>query len=68
MRVMVLVKPTEDGEKRPPPKEWVYAIMAAKGRFHDHLRGGRHPGHGQGRPDGLVGLRCGACRGGMSRN
>ncbi|MDZ5648244.1 YciI family protein [Nitrospirillum sp. BR 11828] len=38
MRVMVLVKATEDSEKGLPPQEWMDAMMAAMGRFNDELR------------------------------
>ncbi|MEE3625359.1 YciI family protein [Nitrospirillum sp. BR 11752] len=38
MRVMVLVKATEDSERGLPPKDWMDAMMAAMGRFNDDLR------------------------------
>ena len=38
MRVMVLVKATDDSEKGPPPTPWRDEMMAAMGRFNDELR------------------------------
>lgn len=41
MRVMVLVKATDDSEKGPLPSAWATEMMAAMGRFNDELRPGR---------------------------
>jgi hypothetical protein len=38
MRVMVLVKGTEDSEKGFTPSPWTTEMMAAMGRFNDELR------------------------------
>lgn len=38
MRVMVLVKASEDSEKGTCSKEWMAAMMAAMGKFNDELR------------------------------
>ena len=38
MRVMVLVKATEDSEKGGPPTPWTTEMMEAMGRFNDELR------------------------------
>lgn len=38
MRVMVLVKATEDSEKGFVPTPWTAAMMEAMGRFNDELR------------------------------
>ena len=38
MRVMVLVKATEDSEKGDFPEPWTSEMMAAMGRFNDELR------------------------------
>ena len=38
MRVMVLVKATEDSEKETAPKERMAEMMEAMGRFNDELR------------------------------
>ncbi|MDQ0468466.1 YciI family protein [Labrys wisconsinensis] len=38
MRVMVLVKATEDSEKGFSPDPWTTAMMEAMGRFNDELR------------------------------
>jgi len=38
MRVMVLVKATEESEKESTPAEWQEQMMAAMGRFNDELR------------------------------
>jgi hypothetical protein len=38
MRVLVLVKATEESEKETAPKEWTKAMMAAMGKFNDELR------------------------------
>lgn len=38
MRVMVLVKATEDSEKGVFPEAWTSQMMAAMGRFNDALR------------------------------
>jgi hypothetical protein len=38
MRVMVLVKATEDSEKESAPKEWIDGMMEAMGKFNDELR------------------------------
>jgi len=38
MRVMVLVKATDDSETGPPPTPWRDEMMAAMGRFNDELR------------------------------
>ncbi len=38
MRVMVLVKATEDSEKGHMPTAWASEMMAAMGRFNDALR------------------------------
>ncbi|MDG3441222.1 YciI family protein [Nitrospirillum amazonense] len=38
MRVMVLVKATEDSERGLPAKEWMAEMMAAMGKFNDDLR------------------------------
>ena len=42
MRVMVLVKATEDSEKGFVPTPEMTATMEAMGRFNDELRQGRH--------------------------
>ena len=38
MRVMVLVKATQDSETGATPPEWTAQMMAAMGRFNDELR------------------------------
>ncbi len=38
MRVMVLVKATNESEQESAPKEWRDAMMQAMGRFNDELR------------------------------
>lgn len=38
MRVMVLVKATEDSEAGSPPTPWTTEMMEAMGRFNDELR------------------------------
>jgi len=38
MRVMVLVKATEDSERGLAPDAWTRAMLAAMGRFNDELR------------------------------
>ena len=38
MRVMVLVKATEDSEKGPLPTPWADEMLDAMGRFNDELR------------------------------
>ena len=38
MRVMVLVKATEDSEAGGPPTAWTAEMMQAMGRFNDELR------------------------------
>jgi hypothetical protein len=38
MRVMVLVKATEDSEKGNRPEPWMTEMMAAMGKFNDELR------------------------------
>ncbi len=38
MRVMVLVKATEDSERGDFPQPWTTEMMAAMGRFNDELR------------------------------
>lgn len=38
MRVMVLVKATEQSEQGPMPEPWTTEMMAAMGRFNDELR------------------------------
>jgi hypothetical protein len=38
MRVMVLVKATEDSERGYSPDPWTIEMMAAMGRFNDELR------------------------------
>ena len=38
MRVMVLVKATEDSEKETAPTEWMAGMMEAMGKFNDELR------------------------------
>jgi len=38
MRVLVLVKATEDSEKGAPPTTWTNAMMEAMGRFNNELR------------------------------
>ena len=43
MRVMVLVKATDDSEKGFLPTTETMAAMQAMGRFNDELRQGRHP-------------------------